>query len=175
MQKADRQMVNLVSTSVSAATTIFPRSIIDLRCCSPCQVEKRDYGGQNQKLTVSRSQETYDGARFQEVGLDKSWTSFFGKLLAEAYRQDVETNGVWSGLEIVHRRAQSHLTPRLIGILESEGRTVRPTLIHGDLWDGNVGVDAKTGDPWMVSALQTEVFFIVALLIQYKANVVIGQ
>lgn len=101
-------------------------------------------------------QETYDGARLQAVAPDKSWTSFFGKLLAEAYRQDVETNGVWPELEIVHRRVQSHLIPRLVGALESEGRSVKPTLIHGNLWDGNMGVDAKTGDPWMVGDAQSE-------------------
>ncbi|KAK6075019.1 hypothetical protein SCUP515_06070 [Seiridium cupressi] len=93
--------------------------------------------------------QTYDGARLQAVAPDKSWTSFFGKLVAEAYRQDAGTNGVWPELEIVHRRAQSHLIPRLIGALESGGRSVKPTLIHGDLWDGNIGVDANTGDPWI--------------------------
>ncbi|KAM0814800.1 putative Fructosamine kinase-domain-containing protein [Seiridium cardinale] len=93
--------------------------------------------------------QTYDGARLQAVAPDKSWTTFFGNLVAEAYRQDAETNGVWPELEIVHRRAQSHLIPRLIGALESEGRSVKPTLIHGDLWDGNIGVDANTGDPWI--------------------------
>lgn len=93
--------------------------------------------------------QTYDGARLQTVAPAKSWTTFFGKLLAEAYRQDTETNGVWPELETVHRRVQSHLIPRLIGALESEGRSVKPTLIHGDLWDGNVGVEANTGDPWI--------------------------
>ncbi|KAK6076048.1 hypothetical protein SCUP234_07548 [Seiridium cupressi] len=93
--------------------------------------------------------QTYDGARLQAVAPDKSWTSFFGKLVAEAYRQDAGTNGVWPELEIVHRRAQSHLIPRLIGALESDGRSVKPTLIHGDLWDGNISVDANIGDPWI--------------------------
>ncbi|KAI1879633.1 hypothetical protein JX265_002587 [Neoarthrinium moseri] len=93
--------------------------------------------------------QTYDGARLQAIAPDSSWTSFFSKLLAEAYRQDAETNGVWPELALVHSRVQSHLIPRLIGVLESEGRTVKPTLIHGDLWEGNIGVDADTGDPWI--------------------------
>ncbi|RYP51056.1 hypothetical protein DL768_003556 [Monosporascus sp. mg162] len=93
--------------------------------------------------------QTYDGARIQSVGWDDSWTSFFSKLLAEAYRQDTETNGIWPELDTTYRRVQSHLIPRLIGALEADGRKVTPRLIHGDLWDGNIGVEAGTGDPWI--------------------------
>ncbi|RYP06346.1 hypothetical protein DL765_009532 [Monosporascus sp. GIB2] len=93
--------------------------------------------------------QTYDGARIQSVGPDDSWTSFFSKLLAEAYRQDTETNGTWPELQTAYRRVQSHLIPRLIGALEADGRKVTPMLIHGDLWDGNIGVEADTGEPWI--------------------------
>jgi fructosamine-3-kinase len=91
--------------------------------------------------------QTYDGARPQAVAWDPSWTSFFLKLLAEAFRQDKETNGVWPEMERVFARVQSHLIPRLLGALESDGRLVRPCLIHGDLWDGNVATDAENNDP----------------------------
>ncbi|RYP64318.1 hypothetical protein DL771_008820 [Monosporascus sp. 5C6A] len=93
--------------------------------------------------------QTYDGARIQYVGWEDSWTSFFSKLLAEAYRQDVETNGIWPELHTAYGRVQSHLLPRLIGALEADGRKVTPMLIHGDLWDGNIGVEADTGEPWI--------------------------
>lgn len=93
--------------------------------------------------------QTYDGARLQAVDWDDSWTSFFSKLLAEAHRQDAETNGPWHELDIVFRRTQSHLIPRLIGALEADGRKVIPMLIHGDLWDGNLANDSVTGDPWI--------------------------
>lgn len=93
--------------------------------------------------------QTYDGARIQSIGWDEKWTSFFSKLLAEAYRQDVESNGVWPQLDQMYQRVQSRLIPRLIGALESEGRSVTPRLIHGDLWEGNIGVEDGTGDPWI--------------------------
>ncbi|RYP81119.1 hypothetical protein DL769_002128 [Monosporascus sp. CRB-8-3] len=96
--------------------------------------------------------QTYDGSRIQAVGWDDKWTPFFGRLLAEAYAQDVAANGVWPALEAAFARTQSRLVPRLIGELEAEGRSVTPRLIHGDLWDGNVGVDAATGDPWIFDA-----------------------
>lgn len=93
--------------------------------------------------------QTFDGARIQAIDWDPSWTSFFSKLLAEAYRQDTETNGLWPELDTLYRRVQSHLIPRLIGALEADGRRVDPVLIHGDMWDGNIGTEASTGDPWI--------------------------
>lgn len=93
--------------------------------------------------------QTFDGARLQAVDWDPSWTSFFSKLLAEAYRQDTETNGLWPELDAVYKKIQSHVIPRLIGALEADGRKVEPVLIHGDMWDGNVGTDSNTGDPWI--------------------------
>ncbi|OAR00243.1 hypothetical protein LLEC1_03472 [Akanthomyces lecanii] len=82
--------------------------------------------------------QTFDGARLQSVGWDPSWASFFAKLLAEAYRQDTEANGVWPELERAHQRVQADVIPRLLGVLEENGRRVVPTLIHGDMWEGNL-------------------------------------
>jgi len=40
-----------------------------------------------------------------------------------------------------------NVIPSLLGPLETGGRHLRPTLIHGDLWHKNVGMDADTGKP----------------------------
>jgi hypothetical protein len=37
--------------------------------------------------------------------------------------------------------------PRLLRPLESNGRKVEPSLVHGDLWYGNAAVIDETGDP----------------------------
>ncbi|KAF2247414.1 hypothetical protein BU26DRAFT_532061 [Trematosphaeria pertusa] len=37
--------------------------------------------------------------------------------------------------------------PRLLRPLETQGRTVRPSLLHGDLWIGNVATDKATTQP----------------------------
>lgn len=34
--------------------------------------------------------------------------------------------------------------PRLLRPLESEGRSVKPSLVHGDLWYANSGIDMAT-------------------------------
>ena len=95
---------------------------------------------------------TYDGAKTQVVDWDPSWTSFFTKLLAEAYRHDVAANGVWLELDRLFQRTLTHLIPRLVGALESDGRSIRPVLIHGDMWDGNIAINKKTRNPCVFDA-----------------------
>ncbi|KAL9121833.1 MAG: hypothetical protein Q9187_001608 [Circinaria calcarea] len=82
----------------------------------------------------------------QLVGWDSSWTSFFTKLLGDVLRTDLARNGPWPALEKVSDRILTAVLPRLLGVLESDGRSVKPSLIHGDLWDGNVGTEVGTGN-----------------------------
>ena len=42
--------------------------------------------------------------------------------------------------------------PRLLGALGVEGRTIKPMLIHGDLWEGNIGTDRVTGNLYVFDA-----------------------
>lgn len=37
--------------------------------------------------------------------------------------------------------------PRLLRPLQTGGRPIKPSLCHGDLWHGNVGVDVATDEP----------------------------
>ena len=41
----------------------------------------------------------------------------------------------------------SKVIPRLLRPLETGGRQIKPSLVHGDLYSGNVSVDAVTGGP----------------------------
>jgi protein-ribulosamine 3-kinase len=85
----------------------------------------------------------------QQVGWEKSWTTFFTKMLKHVMDLDFETNGHWDELDQLEKRLISHVVPRLIGNLEREGRTVKPCLIHGDLWEGNTGTSYETGDVYI--------------------------
>ena len=96
---------------------------------------------------------TYDGKLPQTTEWDSSWTSFFGKLLAGIARLDTSTNGPWPELEAAIARTLERVVPRLLGALESEGRTVKPCLIHGDLWEGNIGTDFESGNIYISSTL----------------------
>ncbi|KAL9122772.1 MAG: hypothetical protein Q9187_000670 [Circinaria calcarea] len=95
---------------------------------------------------------TYDGKLPQIVGWDSSWSSFFGNLLAGILRLDVKVNGTWKELEDIVEKTIVRVIPRLLGVLESNGRTVKPCLIHGDLWEGNIGTDFASGNIYLFDA-----------------------
>ena len=88
----------------------------------------------------------------QCVEWNSSWTSFFTKLLDDVLHKDLQTNGPWPALEKVSQRILSHVLPRLIGGLEADGRFVKPSLIHGDLWEGNIGTEFETGNIFIFDA-----------------------
>lgn len=87
---------------------------------------------------------TYDGKWPQVVGWDSSWASFFSKMLIGALQLDVVTNGPWKELEDIVDQTVKDVIPLLLGFLETGGRSIKPCLIHGDLWEGNIGTDSET-------------------------------
>lgn len=72
--------------------------------------------------------------------------SFFGKLLKGVYQHDVRVNGLWEKLDDAMELILSKVVPRLLGALEEDGRAVKPCLIHGDLWEENIGTEPPTGE-----------------------------
>jgi fructosamine-3-kinase len=46
----------------------------------------------------------------------------------------------------------SKVIPRLLRPLESHGNKIKPVLLHGDLWHGNVSVDNESGKPVLYDA-----------------------
>ena len=81
-----------------------------------------------------------------------SWEVMFRKILSDLLLLDLDTNGPWKDFQNVYERILTLVLPILIGPLESEGRTVKPCLLHGDLWDGNIGIDNKTGHIYIFDA-----------------------
>ena len=61
-------------------------------------------------------------------------------------------NKPWNELEIAVDRTLSQVIPRLLGALESAGRSIKPCLIHGDLWEGNIGTEYETGNIFIFDA-----------------------
>lgn len=96
---------------------------------------------------------TYDGWQPQEVGQwDDSWTSCFARLLKGLWELDSKMNGNWAELDAAMETTLAEVIPRLIGILERDGRSIKPCLIHGDLWETNIGTDATTGNIYIFDA-----------------------
>ena len=89
---------------------------------------------------------TCHGRFTQVVDWDSSWASFFTKLLGDAIRLDRLNNEAWPELDRACDRTLARVIPRLLGALEDGDRQVKPSLIHGDLWEGNIGTAFATGD-----------------------------
>lgn len=88
----------------------------------------------------------YDGKLPLVADWDSSWMSFYGKLLAGVWKLDTQVNGSWKELDAAMKMTLEKVVPRLLGPLESDGRSIKPCLIHGDLWEENIGTDPRTGD-----------------------------
>jgi protein-ribulosamine 3-kinase len=95
---------------------------------------------------------TCDGKMNHIVEWEESWAVFFRKLLLGICKLDLEANGPWPELERATKQVATKVVPRLLGALQAEGRQIKPSIIHGDLWDGNVGINLETGDVVMYDA-----------------------
>jgi protein-ribulosamine 3-kinase len=95
---------------------------------------------------------TCQGRTPQAVSWESSWTTFFTKLLQHVVDIDFKTNGYWEELDTLEKRIFSDVIPSLIGNLEKDGRSVKPCLIHADLWEGNTGTSYDTGNIYIFDA-----------------------
>ena len=92
---------------------------------------------------------TCQGRATQSVAWEKDWTVFFIKLLQHVIDVDFELNGAWDELDRAEKRLIQLVIPRLLGALTTEGRKIKPSLIHGDLWEGNIGTAVDGGDVYL--------------------------
>lgn len=89
---------------------------------------------------------TCDGKMAHTVDWESDWATFFSRLLRGVAKLDMETNGVLPKLEIALANVVDKVAPRLLDPLQADGRELKPSLIHGDLWEGNVGTHLETGE-----------------------------
>ncbi|KFA47239.1 hypothetical protein S40293_05510 [Stachybotrys chartarum IBT 40293] len=83
---------------------------------------------------------------------ESSWSTFFAQHLRETVSMDRRTNGDWPELTLAAERLLTLVVPRLLDPLQQGNQPIVPRLIHGDLWNGNVGRDAETGQLVFVDA-----------------------
>ena len=88
---------------------------------------------------------TVCGRMQRTVTWEKSWARSFSHQLNDVIKYDNETNGPWLEYDAACKQLIDVVIPRLLGALQSDGRDIKPTLIHGDLWEKNVGIDKDTG------------------------------
>lgn len=95
---------------------------------------------------------TYAGNLPQYTGWEESWETFFSKTLRQALDLEIEAKGYDSEFDHLIPAIFDRVIPRLLRPLESDGRSVKPSLVHGDLWFANSGIDSESGDPLVFDA-----------------------
>lgn len=95
---------------------------------------------------------TYAGNLPQFVGWEESWEVFFAKSMRYALDLEIGRKGASEELDVLSRALFERVIPRLLRPLESDGRKVKRSLVHGDLWYANAGVDVGSGEPLVFDA-----------------------
>ncbi|KAF7550707.1 hypothetical protein G7046_g7935 [Stylonectria norvegica] len=80
------------------------------------------------------------------VPWETTWAASFTHLLGDVHRYDNLVNPHWPEYDRAYKLMIDKVIPRVLGALQSDGRTLEPVLIHGDIWEQNVGIDMETGE-----------------------------
>ncbi|KAI1873984.1 uncharacterized protein JN550_003253 [Neoarthrinium moseri] len=88
---------------------------------------------------------TVIGIMKRTVTWETSWAKSFTHQLNDAIGYDNQTNAPWPEYDAACKQLIDAVIPRLLGTLQSDRRHIIPVLIHGDLWERNVGTDRETG------------------------------
>ncbi|KAF1998177.1 hypothetical protein P154DRAFT_439778, partial [Amniculicola lignicola CBS 123094] len=89
---------------------------------------------------------TSHGRVIQQVDQwDACWASLFGRHLSH-FMDVAKPVFDWPEFDRLCDLTLERVVPRLLLPLQENGRVLKPSLIHGDCWDGNTANDAKTGN-----------------------------
>ena len=89
---------------------------------------------------------TFNGNVKHVTDWEPSWTKFFTRFLRNTISNDEEKNGRWPELTMAAEQVLTAVAPRLLNTLQSGPSPIVPSLIHGDLWSGNIGTDRESGE-----------------------------
>ena len=86
----------------------------------------------------------------QSLQLENSWCDTWEEFFTRAFRGTVkleqEVQGVSDELQLLADETCAKVIPRLLRPMEIGGHKLKPTLVHGDLWHGNLGIDLMTDE-----------------------------
>ncbi|KAL8677555.1 MAG: hypothetical protein Q9186_006016 [Xanthomendoza sp. 1 TL-2023] len=80
---------------------------------------------------------------------DDSWESLYKKQLAHTFEADKQKHPDWPEFEYRKQLVLEKCIPSLLKPLQSEGRNIKPCLVHGNIWDQNTATDMETGEPFI--------------------------
>ncbi len=95
---------------------------------------------------------TFQGPCLHNNDWSRDWCFFFTRLLSGIFAQEIERNGSSPEYEIQFGILKDTTIPRILKPLQSDGNDLKPSLIHGDLWEGNAGTSCVSGQPIIFDA-----------------------
>ncbi|KAI1134033.1 Fructosamine/Ketosamine-3-kinase [Hypoxylon sp. FL0543] len=93
---------------------------------------------------------TYNGNLPQDNSWSDSWEAFFAKGLRHVLKIREERAGPNVELDGLLPALFDRVIPRLLRPLESDGRRILPSLVHGDLWYGNASIVDQNTDEGII-------------------------
>ncbi|KAH8678437.1 Fructosamine kinase-domain-containing protein [Xylariales sp. PMI_506] len=90
---------------------------------------------------------TYGGDNECSTDWCDTWEEFFTRIMTETMDRELRIQGPNEELAKLRPIFLEKVIPRLIRPMETNGRRIKPSLVHGDLWHGNVGIDNETDEP----------------------------
>ena len=95
---------------------------------------------------------TYAGNLPQYTDWEDSWETFFTKSMRQALDLEIKAKGYDPEFDVLIPTLFDTVILRLLRPLESDGRRVKPSLVHGDLWFANSGIDTDSDEPLIFDA-----------------------
>lgn len=89
---------------------------------------------------------TYSGNLPQKTDWEESWEVFFSKSMRQALELELQAKGPDPEFDVLIPIFIDRVITRLLRPLEGGGRSLKPSLVHGDLWYANSRIDVDTGE-----------------------------
>jgi fructosamine-3-kinase len=90
---------------------------------------------------------TFTGKHAVDNEWTDTWEECFTRAMKDTMEGEVLIHGHNQELSDLSEKILTKVIPRLIRPMETEGRSIKSVLLHGDLWHGNVSVDNMTDEP----------------------------
>ncbi|KAH9908595.1 hypothetical protein F4778DRAFT_717815 [Xylariomycetidae sp. FL2044] len=95
---------------------------------------------------------TFHGNTAIEHGWSDTWEEYFVRTTRVLFELEQKAQGPNNEIRQLMEPFFAKVIPRLLRPLETGGRSLRPSLIHGDMWHGNAATDATTSLPIVFDA-----------------------
>ncbi|KAI1123237.1 Fructosamine kinase-domain-containing protein [Nemania abortiva] len=96
--------------------------------------------------------ETFGGRLAQFFPVTSSWEETFKSGVERIFESEESSQGYDEDMAQLRKGIMEKVIPRLLRPLEMGPNKIQPRLVHGDMWDGNCGIDDNTKEPVIFDA-----------------------